>query len=82
MSAVEWSVVLGLATLIVGCLVYAAIRLLNAPHTGLDSNSQRLTRWFGYPRFLQPLLARPMSRREKLGWLIVAVVIAAAVAAT
>jgi hypothetical protein len=82
MDAVEWSVVVGMAVLVLGCLAYAVVRLMNEPRTGLDPKSQRLARAFLYPRFLDPLLARPMSRREKIGWLIVLAVMVAAVAFT
>jgi hypothetical protein len=80
MDAVEWSVVVGMAVLVLGCLVYAVVRLMNEPRAGLDPKSQRLARLLLYPSFLDPLLARPMSRREKLGWLIVLAVMVGAVA--
>jgi hypothetical protein len=82
MDAVEWSVVGGMAVLIVGCLVYAVIRLTGEPKTGLHPRSQGLARALGYPRFVDPLLAKPMSNREKLGWFIVLAVMIAVVAFT
>ena len=82
MDVIEWSVVGGMALLVLGCLFYAVLRLMDAPRTGLEPRSQRLARAFLYPRFLDPLLARPMSRREKVGWLIVLAVMVAAVAFT
>jgi hypothetical protein len=82
MDTVEWSVALGMTVLAVGGLVYILIRLTNEPRTNLDPKSQRLARLLLYPRFLDPLLAKPMSRREKLGWLIVLALIAGAVAFT
>ena len=80
MDTVEWSVVLGMVVLVIGCLVYAVLRLMSEPRTGLDPRSQRLARVLWYPRFLDPLLAKPMSRREKLGWVIVIAVMVSAVA--
>lgn len=82
MSPLEWSVISGMVVLIMGCLVYAWIRLLDDARRDLDPKSQRLARALGYPRLLDPLFARPMSAREKFGWITVAVVIVVAVAAT
>lgn len=82
MSALEWSVILGVVVLIIGCLVYAWLRLLDDPGPDLDPTSRRLARALGYPKLLEPLFARPMSSREKFGWLIVAAVIVVAIAST
>ncbi len=82
MDAVEWSIVLGLATLVVGAAAYAIVRLMQEPRGELDPRSQRLARIFLYPRFLDPLFAKPLTRREKFGWLIVGLAMIAAVAFT
>jgi hypothetical protein len=79
MDAFEWTVIGGLLFLIVCVLVYAIVRLAREPHTGLDQRSTRLARLFFYPRFLDPLLAKPMTGREKAGWLLVGLVMVAAV---
>jgi len=82
MDAVEWSVLGGMAVLIVGCLVYAVVRLRSEPRTDPDPRSQRVARVLLYPRLFDPLLAKRLSSREKIGWLVVLVVAAAAVVLT
>jgi hypothetical protein len=82
MDAVEWAIFGGMVVLTVGCCVYALIRLMNEPRTGLDPRSQRFARAFGYPRLLDPLLTKPMARREKFGWFIVLAVMVGAIAFT
>jgi hypothetical protein len=80
MDAFELAVIGGFLLLIVCVLVYAIIRLAREPHTGLDQRSTRLARLFLYPRFLDPLLAKPMTGREKAGWvLVIALMVAAAI---
>jgi hypothetical protein len=71
MDAIEWAVIGGFLLLIVCASVYAIIRLAREPRAGLDQLSTRLARLFFYPRFLDPLLAKPMTAREKLGWVAV-----------
>jgi hypothetical protein len=82
MDAIEWAVVGGMGLLILAALVYAIVRLMHEPRTGLDQRSTRLARLFLYPRFLDPLLAKPMTGREKIGWLIVVALMVAAVVFT
>jgi hypothetical protein len=82
MDAVEWTIVLGFGALVLAALAYAVVRLRREPRGELDPRSQRLARMLLYPRFLDPLLAKPLTVREKLGWLIVALVMIAAIAFT
>ena len=82
MDAIEWAVIGGLFLLIVCALVYTIIRLAREPHTGLDQRSTRLARLFLYPRFFDPLFAKPMTVREKAGWLVVVALMIAAVVFT
>ena len=82
MDTVEWTVVLGFGALVVAAAVYAVLRLMQEPRGELDPRSQRLARLFLYPKLLDPLLAKPLTRREKLGWLIVALAMLAAIAFT
>jgi len=82
MDAIEWAVIGGFLLLIVCASVYAIIRLAREPRAGLDQRSTRLARLFLYPRFLDPLLAKPMTGREKLGWVAVGALMVAAVVFT
>jgi uncharacterized PurR-regulated membrane protein YhhQ (DUF165 family) len=77
-----WLVVsLGLfSALVLGVFFYIIARLLHEPHNNLDERSKRLARFFLYPRLFDPLLAKPLTRREKIGWLIVLLVAIAAIA--
>ncbi len=69
--------------LIVGALVYAVIRLLREPPPrDVSPRAQRLARLAGFPKLFDGLLARPMTRREKVGWLVFVIVLALAVAFT
>ena len=72
-----------LAALVIGSLVYAVLRLLREPPPrDAVPRAQRLARLMGIPTLFDGLLARPLTRREKLGWLVVGVLIALAVALT
>ena len=80
MDAIEFAVIVGFGALVLAALAYTVVRLLRDPRGQLDPASQRLARLFLYPKFLDPLLAKPLTRREKLGWFIVVVLMVAAVA--
>jgi len=82
MDPIEWAIVGGMGVLVVGTLGYAILRLLHEPRTGLDERSTRLARLLLYPRLLDPLLAKPMTSREKLGWLVVVAAMIAAIVFT
>jgi hypothetical protein len=82
MNAIEWTVIGGMVLLVVCVLLYALVRLAREPRTGLDQRSTRLARLFLYPRFLDPLLAKPMTGREKAGWAVVVALMLAAVVFT
>jgi hypothetical protein len=82
MDTVEWTIVVGFCALVLGVAVYAVVRLLQEPRSELDPRSQRLARLFLYPRFFDPLLAKALTRRELVGWLIVAIVMVGAIAFT
>ena len=61
--------------LVLGVLIYAIFRLLTDPPTDVHPRSARLLRWIGYPKFLDPLLAKPLTKREKVGWLVFFVIL-------
>jgi hypothetical protein len=50
--------------------VYALYRLLSDPPPQLDDRSVRIARFLGQPKFLDPIFAKPLTKREKIGWLI------------
>jgi hypothetical protein len=59
------------ALLVIGSLGYAVFRLWRDPRPqNLPMRSQRFARFMLFPRFFDPLLAKPLTRREKLGWLL------------
>jgi len=66
--------------LLFGVIFYTIARLWHEPHDNLDEKSTRLARFFLYPKLFDPLLAKPLSRREKFGWFIVFLVAVAAIA--
>ena len=63
---------------IVGVLIYVVYRLASDPRPDVEARSARIARWFGYPRFFDPLFAMPLTKREKIGWLIVVVIMISA----
>lgn len=64
------TILIAFGFLILGVLVYALYRLLTDPVPEVDPRSARLLRWIGYPKFLDSLLAKPLTKREKIGWLL------------
>jgi hypothetical protein len=52
------------------------------PNFAISLRGQRLARFFGYPRFMDGMLARPMTSREMLGWVVVAIIVLLAVVFT
>ena len=82
MDPIEWAIVRVMGLLVLGTLAYGIVRLMHEPRTELDERSTRLARLFLYPRFLDPLLAKHMTSREKIGWLVVIILMIAAIAFT
>ena len=69
--------------LVLGVMGYALFRLVRSKEQSeIDPKSQSLARAVGAPKFFDPLLARPMTSREKWGWLVFVVITLAAVAFT
>lgn len=69
--------------LTVGVFVYTVIRLLREPDPrDVSPRAQRLVRLAGLPKLFDGLLARTLTRREKIGWLIFGIVLALAVVFT
>ena len=69
--------------LVIGSLAYAIFRLVRSKeYSRLDPKSQSLARAVGAPKLFDPLLARPMTSREKWGWLVFLVMTVAAIAFT
>jgi len=66
------------AMLVLGALIYTVIRLHREPPNA-DTRAQRLARFAGFPSLFDGLLARPMTRREKMGWLVFGVVVVLAI---
>jgi hypothetical protein len=64
------TIIIAFEFLILGVLVYALYRLLTDTGTEVDPRSVRLLRWIGYPKLFDPLLAKPITKREKIGWLL------------
>jgi len=81
-DALEWAVIGGMGLLVLGALLYTIVRLMHEPRTGVSDRPARLARLFLFPRFLDPLLAKPMTRREKAGWLFVLTLMIAVVVFT
>ena len=68
---------------ICGVLAYVVFRLKRSSQPeDLDPQSQRMSRMFGAPRLFDPLLARPMTSREKWGWVLFFVIAVAAIVFT
>lgn len=71
------------AMLVLGALIYTVIRLhREPPPPNADPRAQRLARLAGFPSLFDGLLAHPMTRREKIGWLVFGVVVVLAVSFT
>jgi hypothetical protein len=64
------SILMGFLFFILLVLVYALYRLVTDPPAEVHAPSARLLRWIGYPKFFDPLLAKPLTKREKIGWLL------------
>ena len=75
----DWAI--ALFGLVVLCaLIYAIYRLSrDPPPNNLSRRSQTIARIFGVPKLFDALFARPLTRREKLGWLVFAVIVVLAV---
>ncbi|MEQ1775593.1 MAG: hypothetical protein ABL891_17590 [Burkholderiales bacterium] len=59
------------AFLVAGALVYVVAKLWREPPSqNLSAQSQRLARFSGFPKFFDNLLAKSLTSREKLGWLL------------
>ena len=64
-------------------MLYVLFRLWRDPRPqNIFGESQRLARSMGTPKLLDALLARPLTRREKPGWLLVLIVMVLAVVLT
>jgi hypothetical protein len=71
------------ALLVIGALVYTVVQLWRKPQPeDLSLPAQKLARFMGFPRFFDGLLAKALSKREKLGWLLFFVIAALAIALT
>lgn len=69
--------------LVVGVFVYAVVQLWREPPSeDLSARSQRLARFAGFPRFFDNLLAKSLTIREKLGWLLFFVIAVLAIILT
>jgi hypothetical protein len=82
MAIVQVLLVLALALLIVGAVVYALIRSERDANSDIDPRSARLARLALLPHFFDPLVARPLKRREIIGFLVLVAVMVAAIAFT
>ncbi len=71
------------AGLVVGSLLYTIVRLFNEPPPkNISPKAQRLARLFGTPKLLDGLFARPMTGREKIGWVVFAFIVLVSVVFT
>lgn len=71
------------AVLVVGTLAFIIVRLRREPPPEkLSSGAQQLARQAGFPSLFDGLLARHMTKREILGWVIFAFLVIVAVAFT
>jgi hypothetical protein len=69
--------------LVAGALAYTVIRLLREPPSStVNTKAKRLARIVGAPSLFDNLLARPMTRREKFGWLLFTVILLIAAVVT
>ena len=64
------TILMGFLFFILLVLVYALYRLVSDPPQQLDDRSIRIGRLLGMPKFFAPIFAKPLTRREKIGWLI------------
>jgi predicted nucleic acid-binding Zn ribbon protein len=64
------TILMGFLFFILFVLVYVLYRLVTDPPAETHPRSVRLLRWIGYPKFFDPLLAKPLTKREKIGWLL------------
>jgi hypothetical protein len=65
------TILIAFGFLILGVLlVYVLYRLLTDPTPEVDPRSARLLRWLGNPKFFDPIFAKPLTKREKFGWLL------------
>ncbi len=71
------------ALLVVGAITYVVVRLWREPPAqGLCEQSQRLSRFAGFPKLFDSLLAKSLTNREKLGWLLFFVIAVLAIILT
>lgn len=71
------------ALLVIGALTYAVVQLWREPPSqDLSEWSQRLARFAGFPKFFDNLLAKSLTIREKLGWLLFFVIAVLAIILT
>ena len=75
MDTVTGTILVGFLFLVVFVLIYAMYRLATDPPAEVHPRSARLLRWVGYPKFFDPLLAKPLTKREKIGWLLFLLVV-------
>ncbi len=80
----EIAVALGLfALLVIGAMTYALVKLWREPPPQkVSPRSQKLARLVGLPKLFDGLVARPLTRREKFGWLLFALIAFVAVVFT
>lgn len=67
------------AALVVATLVYALWRLNREPRTGLNQRSTRIARILLLPRLFDPMVAKPLVRRELIGVVVLLVLMVVAV---
>lgn len=80
----EIAILIGLFfALVVSSLAYAIFRLVRSNELSeLDPKSKKLARAVGAPKLFEQLLARPMTSREKWGWLVFLMITIAAIASS
>jgi hypothetical protein len=56
-------------------LTYVLYRLLSDESPKLDERSVKAGRLMGMPKFFAPIFAKPLTKREKIGWLVFLVIL-------
>jgi hypothetical protein len=57
-------------------LIYVLYHLLSDQPQSLDERSGKMGKSLGMPKVFAPIFAKPLTRREKIGWLVVFVILA------
>lgn len=56
-------------------LIYVLYRLLSEESPELDERSVKEGESLGIPKFFGPIFAKPLTKREKIGWLVFLVIL-------